>query len=492
MSALLASRPTIQRGFGDLRVAEGRDQEERARRRARTVAFFDRVPDERLRAAYVSRLRLYLVDAAANKQHWDLEVMEQIVSARAPDAAWHPVERAAFEQRRIDQDRSRRIQKLPWYQRQQLEALETRTSAWTPEEQLLARDMLWRWIDLLNAGRQIKEIKADVADLVSWRYEFWLRAIDEQRLAWFRRGPSTRELIKARGNGDRPGVSWFADGNSPGVLRLQDLAATMRLVGAGDDIAPVDAVSVWVREYRKRTNREYLDQEEYLGKVMSIVNLGTMARAGLVPPRPLRSSAGRAPATEGEAAAGGMKPPTPARSSTPRLPATAAQPAEQMAMVNGKPVKPTGYGTVYHGDDMSPAAVKASGGFPAKGSNWDLVNHSEEIGLRTTGVNDSALRGASRHLVTPDGEGGAIHWGKWVYEIRGMPTYDLEQLLQGRVQTPGGYRGVLMVGELETAIPARIPLSYIVRYGRVGYRSNGRPAVVEWRTFDSPGPVPSD
>ena len=67
-----------------------------------------------------------------------------------------------------------------------------------------------------------------------------------------------------------------------------------------------------------------------------------------------------------------------------------------------------------------------------------------------------------------------------------MPTWDLDQVLQGQVQTAGGFRGVLMAGELENAIPARVPLANIVEYGDV-VTVRGRHTVTQGRTFDAPG-----
>ena len=157
-----------------------------------------------------------------------------------------------------------------------------------------------------------------------------------------------------------------------------------------------------------------------------------------------------------------------------------------MALLNGKEVKPSHYGSVYHGNSLTPSEVQASGGLPAKGANWDLLNHTEEINARMGGTDDSALRGATTQLVTPDGENGAVHWGDYVYEVRGMPTWDINQVMQGQVRTPGGFRGALMPGELESAIPARVPLANIVRWGKV-VEVRGRLTVLEWHTFDTAG-----
>ena len=150
--------------------------------------------------------------------------------------------------------------------------------------------------------------------------------------------------------------------------------------------------------------------------------------------------------------------------------------AEPVAMLNGKPIKPSHYGTVYHGNDMPPQEVLTNGGLPAGGTNWDLANHSESIS------GNSAFRGATTMPITPDGKQGAAHWGRYVYKIRGMPAWDLNEVMQGRVDTGLGYRGPLMHGELEHAIPARVPIENIEQYGEVVEGPRGR-LHVEWHSL---------
>jgi hypothetical protein len=41
--------------------------------------------------------------------------------------------------------------------------------------------------------------------------------------------------------------------------------------------------------------------------------------------------------------------------------------AEPVALLNGKQIKPSHYGTVYRGDDITPERVLADGGLPARG-----------------------------------------------------------------------------------------------------------------------------
>ncbi|MFZ0548631.1 MAG: hypothetical protein WAM60_24490, partial [Candidatus Promineifilaceae bacterium] len=127
--------------------------------------------------------------------------------------------------------------------------------------------------------------------------------------------------------------------------------------------------------------------------------------------------------------------------------------------INGKPFEPTSYGRVFHGTELPPEIVVREG-LPEKGSNWDLLNHVKQ-------GPDSALRGATTEVFTPDRSAGAGKWGEWVYEIRGMPSWDTNALLEGRVKTPGEFKGNPMYGELEQAIPARVPAENIVRVAHI-------------------------
>ncbi len=52
--------------------------------------------------------------------------------------------------------------------------------------------------------------------------------------------------------------------------------------------------------------------------------------------------------------------------------------------------------------------------------------------------------------------------------------------LEGRVPTPAGFRGNLMHGECELAVPARVPAEDIARWGVVEEDSVGHLLVREW------------
>ena len=108
------------------------------------------------------------------------------------------------------------------------------------------------------------------------------------------------------------------------------------------------------------------------------------------------------------------------------------------------------------------------------------------IGTGYRGETDarSALRGTTAFAASPDGEiPGAADWameGGVVVEIRGVPGWNVNTQLAGRVPTTLGYRGNLMTGEAELAIPARVAPENIVRAGIVERAPSGRLYVREW------------
>ncbi|MCB9676213.1 MAG: DUF4157 domain-containing protein [Alphaproteobacteria bacterium] len=120
----------------------------------------------------------------------------------------------------------------------------------------------------------------------------------------------------------------------------------------------------------------------------------------------------------------------------------------------------------YCGSQIPPSVVFVEG-FSARGANLDLRGHSEE-------APGSAFRGTTGTIFTPDGEQGAGRWadaGGYVYLIDGVPGWDVNALLEGRVQRAGGFGGNLMSGEGETAIlghvpPARIQAAFEIVQGR--------------------------
>lgn len=76
---------------------------------------------------------------------------------------------------------------------------------------------------------------------------------------------------------------------------------------------------------------------------------------------------------------------------------------------------------------------------------------------------------------------GAALWGRYIYEICEYPGYDLVTLFEGKIPCPTGFRGLLMHGEQEIAIPAEVPMRQITRAGTVKTNTRGLP-VIEWAT----------
>jgi hypothetical protein len=159
---------------------------------------------------------------------------------------------------------------------------------------------------------------------------------------------------------------------------------------------------------------------------------------------------------------------------------TTFQPRDQepkALLPDGKAVPPDSYIGGFPGTDIPPDEVVRNGGFTARGpqEDWRLKEHSE-----AKSEPKSAFRGTTPFVTAPDGNGGAALWadeGGWVYELHGVPTWDVNSDLDGRVETPGGYRGNLMHGEYEYAVPAKIPIECIVRWGQVSTTSSGTPYV---------------
>jgi len=156
------------------------------------------------------------------------------------------------------------------------------------------------------------------------------------------------------------------------------------------------------------------------------------------------------------------------------------------------PDYPLGHGaTLYTGvaDDVDAVAaqLRTPGFEPPRGSGRGLLEHVEEHP-------DSAFRGATRDISTQGGQGAAA-WardGGTVLEVTGVPGWDANAQLQGRVRRGAGFGGNLMFGEGEISIPAHIPPEAVRRFGhvteirprryRVDWRPNPRYNPNWWRT----------
>ena len=144
---------------------------------------------------------------------------------------------------------------------------------------------------------------------------------------------------------------------------------------------------------------------------------------------------------------------------------------------NGVEIPPDNRLGGYHGTSKVAPQDALKFGLPQRGENINIQRHAE-------GGKDSAFRGVTRVISDPTTNNGAAYWadvGGYVYEIVGVPTWDVNKPLQGRIPTPGGFRDHLMVAENEFIIPAYIKPKYIKRWGVVDRDVNGRLRVNEWQ-----------
>jgi|GEM_PF-3155405 len=140
---------------------------------------------------------------------------------------------------------------------------------------------------------------------------------------------------------------------------------------------------------------------------------------------------------------------------------------------SGQAIPPDSFTGGYHGTDIGPDEVQSKGGLPARGpvEDWRLLEHAEAA---STPV--SAFRGSTPFPTSPDGQTGASYWadkGGWVYDVSGVPTWNVNPDLEGRIKRGDGtFRGNLM-SEDESAFPAQTPLECIQRWGRVSESAIG-------------------
>jgi hypothetical protein len=156
-------------------------------------------------------------------------------------------------------------------------------------------------------------------------------------------------------------------------------------------------------------------------------------------------------------------------------PPSAAEPTA--ILPNGQKLPPDNYAGGYHGTTLPPEVVMKEG-LPSVGDDWRLIQHSEQS-------SNSAFRGVTQVPSDPVNQGGAAYWadkGGYVYQVKGVPTWNVNKALQGRVPTGGGtFRGNLMHGENEYVIPAHVPPEKITRWGVVKANPRGW-LYVEWQT----------
>jgi hypothetical protein len=240
---------------------------QKEKRRNRTVRFFSKMSDEKLEAAYRSRLRLYLADRLKGQEYWDLETMEEILQERAPNAPWREEARQEFlaqlETQKHAEARQQRLPELPAKVRSQFQKLDDQTRGWTGEERDLARNLLWRWIEFYDQGLGSAVSTDHVRKELLAHYDTWLRAADRaiQEDCKARPRPAglsdkiRRNLEKAHGDPCEP---WFEESHQHGFFELHDLEAFMRVTTDKEkpEFKMYLNIHAWVKEFRARTNPE--------------------------------------------------------------------------------------------------------------------------------------------------------------------------------------------------------------------------------------------
>lgn len=158
----------------------------------------------------------------------------------------------------------------------------------------------------------------------------------------------------------------------------------------------------------------------------------------------------------------------------PRPPVTAVPKA---ILPDGRELAPDSYTGGYHGTAEVPPEVALKTGLPAHGDNWNLLDHVLQRG-------NSAFRGTTTYVTDPERGAGAAYWageGGWVYDVAHVPTWDVNLELEGRCPMPdGSFKGNLMVGENEYAIPAAVSPEHIRRWGKVEADPAGHLIVHTW------------
>ncbi|GAB2899069.1 RHS repeat domain-containing protein [Microbulbifer echini] len=153
-----------------------------------------------------------------------------------------------------------------------------------------------------------------------------------------------------------------------------------------------------------------------------------------------------------------------------------------VAIINGKAFDPTVmHGKGFHGmripEGMSIDDLFANG-LPAKSNNNDLISHAN-------GGEDSAFRGTAPFIKSPMADyGGPIDWadeGGIVVKIEGAPMFNVNELLEGRVENAfGGFGGNRFTAEAENAVFADVKSEHIKAIAKVKEGPRGRLELDEW------------
>jgi hypothetical protein len=155
--------------------------------------------------------------------------------------------------------------------------LDTMTSDWLPDDRAFARELLNKVI-----GQSVNIDPRAVSDSdyqpILDRYERWMRAVDQQRMAECATNPpGWVKRVRARFSGDKPCVSWFSDEETPGRTHAESAlhALAMQLKTyrgaqlADGSTTPADVVQWDVFLLRKETDPVMLAEAEMASEMVS-------------------------------------------------------------------------------------------------------------------------------------------------------------------------------------------------------------------------------
>jgi hypothetical protein len=130
------------------------------------------------------------------------------------------------------------------------------------------------------------------------------------------------ETIRGRAQGNDPCKSWFEGDYPKAASDLHDFESYAGVVTRDEDMLPNDAVFMWVREYRNRTNPEQLKQAELAGAMIGLITLGATPGGepvGPIPRETVQPTIEQPPVSGGTPKPSGVAPEVPTAPATPTV-----------------------------------------------------------------------------------------------------------------------------------------------------------------------------
>jgi hypothetical protein len=253
-----------------------------------TLNKYSKLEPRRIRDGYLQVVELLIADRKSWK--YDMDAMDELVQDREPGAKWPAAARRQLESILAEQDRAalavqreterraKRHANLPFSYRQWYDAAEARAAKWPQDAYDLWRELSWLWIDLFDAGVDIKQREERIYTELSSLFEEVLRQLDAliQRDAKLHQPRTWDEKLRAnfaKAWGD-PSKPWFAQGGR-GWDELHMFQKMLRNIRSEN---PFDTVYYWVEEYQ-REYRALTDPEAQLDAMRRQASLQILMEA---------------------------------------------------------------------------------------------------------------------------------------------------------------------------------------------------------------------